>query len=436
MNRDKNLLRRAYDAWIAADDLRNRRLRQKKYTYGDQWSDIVDDHTGRMVVERNLILEKGKRPLTNNLIRQLVKSIVGRYRNIAADTEIYDNSADSVDSRNRMLDLDCRMLEEFVISGCAIQRIVAERRPGGNGIWVDNVNPSEFFVNAYRDPRGFDIDFIGMLHNMSLPEIINRFAGGSSRRAEALQQIFHTTVAESILTATEAVGAATIAGDDFFRPPAGKLRVIEIWQLEGRPVTKCGRLRMEMVWRCSWLAPDGTVLSTYDSPFPHKSHPFVVKLYPLTDGEVHSFVEDVIDQQRTINRMVVLIDSMMATSAKGTLLFPVDQLVKGVSLDDVARCWAAPDSVIPITGRGNSKPEQIITKTADSGAYQLLNLQFKLFEDISGLNNAILGRNVSPATGAELYQAQVRNAYTTLADLLETFTSFTTDRKIKLSKTL
>ena len=88
MNSNPNLLQRAYDTWLAADDLRRRRLRQKRYTYGDQWSDLVDDLAGGRIVERELLLEKGKRPLTNNLIRQLVKSIVGRYRNIAAEGQL------------------------------------------------------------------------------------------------------------------------------------------------------------------------------------------------------------------------------------------------------------------------------------------------------------------------------------------------------------
>ena len=328
-----------------------------------------------------------------------------------------------------MADLDCRMLEEFVISGCAVQRIVAERRPQGEGVWVDNVSPDAFFVNSFHDPRGFDIEFVGMLHDMSMPEIINRFCRGSRSRADSLRRLFDKPADLGIFD-SESLGAAN-AGIDFLRSPAGRHRVIEVWQLEGRPAVVGGRLRMNMLWHCTWLAPDGTVLDTYNSPFRHGSHPFVVKFYPLTDGEVHSFVEDVIDQQRTINRLVVLIDSMMASAAKGALLFPVDQLPKGVTLKDIARIWSRPDAVIPITGRGVMQPTQIITNTSESGAYQLHNLQMKLFEDASGISDALMGRNISPATGATLYEAQVRNASVALTDLLETFQSFIADRRAK-----
>lgn len=430
MQTDIEILRAAYDAWLAASAFREGRARHKRFTYGDQWSEPVDDHNGRMVTERDLLLAKGRRPLTNNLIRQLVKAIVGRYRTMASEGAVYDLTPGSTHMRNRLPDLDARMLEEFVISGCAIQRIVAETRPAGSGVWIDNVDPRAFFVNRYRDPRGLDIDLIGMLHDMSLPEIINRFARGSASRARRLSQVFDRRGQTGLFGSDGPLGISTPAGADFLSAPARKCRVIEIWTLDSRPETARGRLQMRFVWRCRWLAPDGTVIDAYDSPYGHASHPFAVRLYPLTDGEVHSFVEDIIDQQRSINRLVVLIDTMMASSAKGTLLYPVKRLPNGMSLDDVARLWAAPDSVIPVDNSGEM-PTQVITNTADSGAYQALSMQMRLLSDISGIGDAMLGRNVSAATGTAMYDAQVRNASVALADLLETFVSFTSERDIK-----
>ncbi|MDO4319691.1 MAG: hypothetical protein Q4C34_03875 [Bacteroidales bacterium] len=436
MNQNIEVLRAACDAWLAASAFREGRDRHKRFTYGDQWSEPVDDHAGHIVTERDLLLAKGRRPLTNNLIRQMVKAIVGRYRNMAADTGRYDSGHDSVAARNRLADLDARMLEEFVISGCAVQRVVAESRPGGAGVWIDNVNPRSFFVSRYTDPRGLDIEMIGMLHAMSLPEIINRFARGSASRAERLGRLFGGGAGDRAFGADTSLGIATPAAVDFFRAPAGKYRVIEVWTLDSRAVRgRGGRLHMQFVWRCRWLAPDGTVVDEFDSPYRHGSHPFVLRLYPLTDGEIHSFVEDVIDQQRAVNRLVVLIDTMMASSAKGTLLYPVRRLPKGMGLDDVARMWAAPDSVIPIDNTGDM-PTQVISNTADSGAYQALNLQMRLMGEISGISDALLGRNVPAATGAGLYDAQVRNASVALTDILETFVSFTVDRDEKVRETM
>jgi hypothetical protein len=99
--------------------------------------------------------------------------------------------------------------------------------------------------------------------------------------------------------------------------------------------------------------------------------------------------------------------------------------------EQVAKTWAHSDGIIPITGRSDVLPQQVVTPTASSGAYQLLSLQMKLFEDISGVSDALLGRNVSAATGASLYESQVRNATVALTDLLESFISFTTERNSK-----
>ncbi|MDE5643337.1 MAG: hypothetical protein K2I56_07575, partial [Muribaculaceae bacterium] len=73
------LIRAARSAWLAAADFRRRRDRFKRYTYGDQWSDIVREGS-RFCSEKEQISLSGKQPSTNNLIRQLVKTVVGRLR--------------------------------------------------------------------------------------------------------------------------------------------------------------------------------------------------------------------------------------------------------------------------------------------------------------------------------------------------------------------
>lgn len=82
-------------------------------------------------------------------------------------------------------------------------------------------------------------------------------------------------------------------------------------------------------WHCRWFSPMGDLLTEYESPFGHKEHPFVMKFYPLTDGEVHSLVEDVIDQQKYVNRLITLVDHILSASAKGVLLFPENAVPDG-----------------------------------------------------------------------------------------------------------
>ena len=475
MNTDINvqILSAARDAWLAAEPFRRRRDRYKRYTYGDQWSDIVADRHGCPTEESKLIVRSGKKPLTNNMIRQIVKTVIGRYRSSCRDENIYEASSSRrrYVADNSLLELDCRMLEEFLISGCAIQRIARESRRGVSRLWIDNVDPRSFFVNTFRDPRGNDIDLIGMAHDLAFPDVVSRFAGNDPAKAARLANLFASSAANNVLQVENLIGEADNSFDDFLSTSTGRCRVIEVWTLDCRNTLLCHDLAeataykiannhsmrsslseindgrrsdskapvktrgsIEFVWRCRWYAPDGSLLAAYDSPYPHRSHPFAVKFYPLTDGEIHSFVEDVIDQQRCINRMTVLIDHMIGASAKGVLLFPQDQKPKNVDWQDIADTWAQSNGVIPITGMGPHLPSQVVTSTKDHGAYQLLALQMKLFENISGITDVIAGRNVPSSTGSAMFESQLQNSAVALADLIDSFSAFRKDRDNKAEK--
>lgn len=444
--KNEQLLATAYRAWQNAETLRIRRNRYKQYTYGNQWNDPVADENGHTITEGELARRSGKRPMTNNLIRQLVKCVVGRFRNSINESNNTNEQLLKFYELNNLNELDSRLLEEFLISGCAIQHATANN---GN-VWIENVNPARFFVNDYKDPRGWDIELSGMLHDMSIAEVIMRFSGGDRVKAKILRQIYSNK--------------DMALGSDFFKAPANRCRVIEVWTLECDETLLChdtdkGELFMTDMsnnasidnenlnrkkrnqrpintrwhinthWQCYYLSPDGTVLDSFSSPYPHGSHPFVIKLYPFIDGEVHSFVEDVIDQQRYINRLIVMIDHIMSTSAKGALLFPANQRHESTSWEQIASQWAKSDGIIPYNpSSGMPGPQQIAANNTNIGAFELLQLEMKLFEDVSGVSNALMGKNVSATTGSALYESQIKNATIALADIFETFNHFRKER--------
>ena len=150
------------------------------------------------------------------------------------------------------------------------------------------------------------------------------------------------------------------------------------------------------------------------------------KAYPLIDGEIHSFVSNVIDQQRYTNRLITMYDWIMRASAKGVLLFPEDCLPTGMSIDDVADEWARFNGVImikqPKTGR--ALPQQVANNCTHIGIQELLQMELKFFEDISGVNGALQGKPGYSGMSASLYNQQAQNATTSLLDVLETFSSF------------
>lgn len=126
------MLAAARDAWMARAPLRRARARCKRFTYGDQWADPMPGNGH--VSEAELAVKSGRRPMTNNLIRQLVKTVVGRFRAMADEKKAYVAPPGSAVVRNQLAELDSRMLEEFLISGCAVQRVVSERRMQGTGV--------------------------------------------------------------------------------------------------------------------------------------------------------------------------------------------------------------------------------------------------------------------------------------------------------------
>ena len=371
-----HLLAEAHRAWERMRPLREKRERNKNFTYGNQWCDMMTDEHGRRVSEWQHLRDNGKDPLTNNLIRQLVKSVVGRFRSrLAAEPA----PAEPLHG-NLVGELDSRLMEEFLISGCCFQRIDF----GEEGqVALSNVSPSQMLFRGGDDPRCRDFDLVGQLHDMPLATLVERLSDGSRTRA------------------------------------------LDI----------CRRWELRHVWRCYWLSPDGAVLSQYDSPYGHGSHPFALKLYPLTDGEVHSMVEDVIDQQKYVNRLVTLVDHVMGASAKGVLLYPDNILPEGFTWNDLRYAWSKPNGIVPYHPRGgNDRPEQVSGNATNIGAYEMVNLQMRLFEQISGVSGALQGQASAGTTGAQLYESQVSNSTIALGDIFETFDSFRRERDRKAAK--
>lgn len=442
-----NRFEEAVRAYADMADLRRRRARYYNYTFGRQWLDpVTDPKTGRRMTEGELSEQMGKKPLTNNLLRQLVKTVVGRFRyrtgeERAAGRGIRRGFMAGVAEANQLDEMDCRMLEEFLISGCAIQRVVCERRPGGEGVWIDNVDPARFFVNRHTDPRGHDIELAGMLHDMCFSELAGRFAPNGGAEAERLRLIYSNALP-----------------GPFGSGPCGKCRVAEVWSLDAESVVRCfdsasgrydelvcppghscgagERLDTRTEWVCRWYAHDGTLLAAYRSPWRHGSHPFAVKFYPLTGGEVHSLVEDVIDQQRAVNRLTTLIDHVIGTSAKGVLLFPADQLPDGMTMGDVAAEWARPDGVIPFQPRaGVAGPEQMVSGKEPSSAYRLLEMELALMRQSSGVSAALSGQATdADARSAALHEAQAAASGIALLDMFAAFDSFRAARDRKVEK--
>ena len=484
-NRAFDVLWEAQQYWQAMEAFRQDRERNKKYTYGKQWDDYICIE-GKMVKEEDYIKSQGNVALKNNLIRRMVQAVLGVYRSQAKeptctardrDEQKYGETMSTVlqcnMQLNRMTEINARCMEEFLISGFVVQRKWYGWRENKLDCWTDYVQPNNFFIdNNMRDFRGWDVSCLGEVHDVSFESLCERFAHNTADY-ERLANIYKQARDKATIGATYDYFGYPLQGYYDFLVPRDitRCRVIEVWRKESKPRYRCHdvnngdvfkidtedfeelvgsvnreRMReaqelgmsmddvpliqyewfMDSYWYYYCLTPFGDILEEGETPYEHKSHPYVFKAYPFIDGEIHSFVSNVIDQQRYTNRLITMYDWIMRASAKGVLLFPEECLPKGMSMDDVADEWARFNGVIMIKQpkTGSALPQQIANNCTQIGISELLNMQLKFFEDISGVNGALQGKPGYSGMSASLYNQQAQNATTSLLDLLETFSSF------------
>lgn len=492
-SRALKILLEAQTYYQAMYRFRRDRERNKRYVFGDQWSDIVCIN-GKKMREDEYIMQQGNIPLKNNLMRRLVRNVIGVYRSQSTEPTCIARDRDEQKlgetmstvlqynmQLNRMSEMYARAMEEFLISGMIVHRKYFGWRENKEDCWTDYVQPNNFFIDTnMRDFRMWDCTCLGEIHDTDFDTITSRYAH-CPEDYKRLAEIYDTARNRDALTQVwEDFGYSRGSNElDFLVPKdESRCRVIEVWRKESKPRYRCHdwndgsaykidiedkqelvdeeNLRrittglslgmdpkdialievewfMDSYWYFYHLTPQGDILAEGETPYAHKSHPYVFKAYPFIDGEIHSFSSDVIDQQRYTNRLITLYDWIMRASAKGVLLIPEDCLPNGTSPEDFADTWSKFNGVImykPSTKHG-AVPQQIANNSTNIGINELLNLQLKFFEDISGVNGALQGKPGYSGMSAALYNQQTQNATTSLLDLLDTFAEFTREAAYK-----
>ena len=369
--------RRAFDVlaeaqmyWNNMYRFREDRERNKRYNYGDQWKDNIKVD-GKTMSEEEYIKSQGNVPLKNNLIRRLVNTVLGVYRQQAKEPICTARDRDEQKlgetmstilqcnmQLNRMQDVYARTMEEFLISGLIVHRKWFGWRNDKLDCWTDYVQPNNFFIDSnMRDFRGWDCSFIGEVHDISFETLCQKYAEGPEdcQRFREIYSWSHDK--RSYNTYMQQFGYSLNKNLDFFVcSDASRCRVREEWRKESKPRYRChdynngdvykidvedykamveevnaDRIRrgtsmgmsmeeiplikakwfMDDYWYYYFLTPFGDILKEGETPYEHKSHPYVFKAYPFIDGEIHSFVNDVIDQQRYTNRLITLYDWIM-----------------------------------------------------------------------------------------------------------------------------
>ena len=486
-----DVLLQAQQYWFNMESFRRTRERNKRYAFGDQWKDYVTVE-GIVMTEEEYIRQQGNVPLKNNLIHRLVRNVMGVYRGQSKEPTCYARDRDEQQlgetmsvilqcnaQVNRRNEIDARTFQDFLIGGLAIHRKWFGWRNDKLDCWTDYVNPNNFFIDSnMRDFRGWDVSFLGEIHDISFEALCSQFAE-SPQDYTRLAEIYRNAQDKDALSLVyNEFGNSELRNFDFLHPNSSSLcRVIEVWRKESKARYRCHdynngdvykvdiedyktmvadvnqeRIRMgreagmalediplieatwfiDDYWYFYYLTPFGDILKEGETPYEHKSHPYVFKAYPYIDGEIHAFVADVIDQQRYTNRLITLYDWIMRASAKGVLLFPEECLPTHMNINDIADEWSRFNGVIAIKTKGTATiPQQIANNSTNIGITELLNLQLKFFEDISGVNGALQGKPGYSGMSASLYNQQTQNSTTSLLDLLDSFSMFIVDGAYK-----
>ena len=180
-------------------------------------------------------------------------------------------------------------------------------------------------------------------------------------------------------------------------------------------------------WYYTYMAPDGTVLCRGESPYDFKSHPFTVKLYPYINGEIHPFMGNIIDQQRYINRLIIMNDMAIRSSAKGLMLVPT-QVLDGMTPDQFAEQATEYDGMIFYTPKAtlpNSRPDVITSNAVNLGTNELLQIELNIIREVSNVSGALQGKTPTAGTSASRYAQESQNASTSLYSILKDIESFT-----------
>lgn len=486
-----DVLADAFSCWNSLDDLRIKEKRHERYVFGDQWGDrIVKD--GVAMSERANILNQGNVPLQNNRIRNIVRTVVGQFQNNQTEPvcvsrerdeqemgETMSNTIQYVYQNNKMWDLDSMALYKLLISGLPAFRSEWGRREDRWDVWTDIIDLERFFIdNNMKDPRGHDCRLVGAIWDMGLNDVLAKFATDEKERDRILDIYRHIGM-EHVFQEFTSRYTDKRHELNFFAPENNQCRVIEVWRKESKERIECWdtrsgdyykieledilKIRLEnqrrvekyveqglekedyrliktrwfidTYWYYYYLSPMGDVLKEGETPYWHKSHPYTFKMYPQYNGKVYPFVGDFIDQQRYINRYMMLYDFIIRNSAKGVLVAP-RELLNEYTQEMIRDEWTRVDGVIlyntsALANMPNAKIEQIKNASVPVGVTEMIAMQTKMLEEVSGVSGALQGQAPKSGTPSSLYLQQSQNSSSALTEMFESFRVLRESRDMK-----
>ena len=226
--------------------------RSADYYKGNQWGDPVEirDAFGcvKTVTEEEYIKSQGRPALKQNLIRPIIRNVVGQFRDTPFTSIVYSSeeggqtAADQMSVKlddilryNDRTERDAREYESFLNTGCAIYITgyaydTALRQPMP---FFRAVDYHRYFQNPdASDVAGKDVHFCGDFVDIPLDEVKSMYAHNKAQE-KALEDIYHhesyilPVMWAAFVQANPAAKSFLGSADD------GNCRVIRVCRLEG-----------------------------------------------------------------------------------------------------------------------------------------------------------------------------------------------------------
>lgn len=484
-----DLLWQAQEYWYELSSVRREGERCRKYYFGDAWSDYVyvdgrrvreDDYIrsqGKVPLQTNVIRRLGRNVVGLYRDEDKMPVCVARDKDEQGLGETMSELLSYNWDLNNLKGTFARSLESFLIYGVVAHRHWYGWKKDKCDVWQDRLDVNRLFWDtSIEKDNAEDARMIGYIHDLSVEDLLQQFAQ-TPQQAQQLMELYRYASDRKYIQ-----GVFTRYGFgmqerhryedyDFFIPyDRSKCRVIEVWTKEQKERYHChdlltgecykidagdkgelvdavneARVRqyaeanvgqeevplietqwmMDSYWYYRFMTPEGVVIKDGETPYNHEGTPFVIKLYPMINGTVRSFVADLLDTQRMINRLITMYDWILSSSARGVVMVPEESISDKFPIEKIADAWSRYNGIIIYKAKnGTPAPHQVSSQASNIGIMELLNVQLKMIEDISSVNGALQGKPGYAGISGTAYQQQTQNSTKGLLDLLETFDEF------------
>jgi len=238
----------AHNAWMGLDDFRKKARRNKRYTFEDQWGDVIQVGCKSMT-ERQSIINQGNVPLQNNRIRGIIRSVTGvfqaqqtepvcvsRDRDDQGKGELMSTTLQYVYQLNKLWGIDSVNFNYFLITGLAAFKSTYGWLNNKMDVWTHLINYNQiFFDNHINDPRHWDCHLIGEIHDVGLYDVMDQFSLGDPQRAEEIRKIYSYCDKERTVSYIQNLTKDSQKDINFFvSKDDTRCRVIEVWKKESK----------------------------------------------------------------------------------------------------------------------------------------------------------------------------------------------------------